>query len=360
MQEIGSFFPIYLSRDTVRSLPEHVPDKQTYYYSLCREALLEIAKHYKTDNKRVIIPAYTCQTVIDPFVQEGWECRYYDVTRNLRIKSESIITLSESFRPSVCIVHPFLGADFTSEELDTISHIKQSIGCLMVEDITQCIFTTVRHNVFDVVVGSYRKWYSIPDGGFLQLLRNNPSLVIPNETYAENEPFVSLQSDAMYLRGVFLNTGDEDIKEISRRLGNMSMSEINGLISPHKMAGYSVKIMSNSDNDCIQKRRKENYKYLHDNLKYVSTITLVRSSDAEVVSAPLYFPIYVKDRSLFQKMLCQEKIYAPVLWPIKTPEILISPDVEFIFSHILMIPCDQRYGVADMERVVEVIKKTRT
>lgn len=213
MQEIGSFFPIYLSRDTVQSLPEGMPDKQVRYYSLCREALLEIARHYKTNDKRVIIPAYTCQTVIDPFVQEGWECEYYDVSLDLRIKTESLISLSESFKPSICIVHPFYGADFTSEELQAIAHIKERIGCLMVEDITQCIFTTVQHDVFDVIVGSYRKWYSIPDGGFLRLLlRNNPSLELPNETYAENESFVCLQSDAMYLRGVFLKSGDEDIK----------------------------------------------------------------------------------------------------------------------------------------------------
>lgn len=357
MQEIGSFFPIYLSRDTVRSLPEHVPDKQTYYYSLCREALLEIAKHYKTDNKRVIIPAYTCQTVIDPFVQEGWECRYYDVTRNLRIKSESIITLSESFRPSVCIVHPFLGADFTSEELDTISHIKQSIGCLMVEDITQCIFTSLQHDIFDILVGSYRKWFSIPDGGFLRIMNSNQNFAISKEDYTESEQFVSLQSDAMYLRGVYLKSGDENIKEISRRIGNMSMYEINNVIKLHKMSEYSYKLMTNSNIEDIQRRRKENYQFLHDNLKDFDNVTLVRSSNTEVVSAPLYFPIYVKDRALFQKSLCQEKIYAPVLWPIKTPEVLVSPDVEYIFNHILMIPCDQRYDYTDMKRVVDVISQ---
>lgn len=357
MKEIGSFFPIYQCRDSVTSLPDVVPDRQVRYYSLCREALLDIARHYKTDNKRVIAPAYTCRSVIDPFVQEGWECRYYDVSTDLRIKPESIVPLSESFKPGVCIAHPYFGADLTEDELQALEQVGKQTGCLMVEDTTQGIFSTVRHSVFDVIVGSCRKWFPIPDGGFLCLMRPVPGLEAQEYDYPENESFVSLMSDAMYLRGIYLQSGNEEIKSISRRMSALSLSEIEGRIQPHRMSDYSMKLMFSSDAKEIQKSRMDNYRFLHEGLKDSDNLKLVRKSVTEVKSAPLYFPIYVKDRDSFQKSLARENIFAMALWQSsKSPEMVSSPDVDYIFNHILAITCDQRYDETDMKRVVDVIR----
>lgn len=356
MKEIGSFFPICQSRDSVSSLQYSFADKHVRLYSLCREALLEIARHYKPHGKRVIFPAFTCRSVTDPFVQEGWECRYYDVSTDLRIKLESIIPLSESFRPGVCIVHPYFGSELTEDELQALSLVKSLSGCLMVEDKTQCIFSSSAHEVFDMIVGSYRKWFPIPDGGFLRLIRTVPGLELPDTGYSDNEPFVSMMSDAMYLRGVFLQSGDEEIKAISRRMSSLALTRIDGAIEPHRMSNFSLKLMSGSDSVDIQKKRMENYGYLHEGLRNSNRLKFVKESTAEIKSAPLYFPIYVRDRDSFQEALSKEKVYATALWQSSaSPEMVSDPDVEYIFNHILVIPCDQRYGRADMERVIDVI-----
>ena len=74
-----------------------------------------------------------------------------------------------------------------------------------------------------------------------------------------------------------------------------------------------------------------------------------------VTNAPLYFPIYVKDRPGIQKQLAQKHIYAPVLWPVNTREILIDETIEYLFDHLLAIPCDQRYDEKDMEKIISVL-----
>ena len=71
-----------------------------------------------------------------------------------------------------------------------------------------------------------------------------------------------------------------------------------------------------------------------------------------------FFPIYVQERDQFQEALSREKIYATALWQSSaSPEMVSDHDVEYIFNHILAIPCDQRYDRDDMERVVDVIEK---
>lgn len=357
MKEIGSFFSICQCRDSVNTMHDVSDNKQVRQYSLCREALLEIARHYNTNNKRVIFPAYTCRSVFEPFIQEGWECRYFDVSKDLRIKVDSFVALFETFNPEVCIIHPYFGTDLTDEELQTLAYVKRRFGCLMVEDKTQCIFSSSVHEVFDVTVGSYRKWFSIPDGGFLRVERDLPKLVIPDTDYPDNEPFVSLMSDAMYLRGTFLKSGDEEIKAIARRISALSLSKINGVIATHRMSDYSLKLMHGFDTEDIQKRRMDNYIFLFDALKNSYRLKLVKESVAEIKSAPLYFPIYAKNRDIFQNALSKKSIFATALWQTSaTPEMVSDSDVEYIFNHILVIPCDQRYDRTDMERVVDVIE----
>ena len=76
--------------------------------------------------------------------------------------------------------------------------------------------------------------------------------------------------------------------------------------------------------------------------------------------APLYCPIYIdgNKRDEIRKYMRQKNILLPVIWP-KPQNIMerICTDVQWIFDHILAIPCDQRYSSEDMESIVLGIKE---
>lgn len=319
------------------------------YFSLCREALLMVARHYGYVQKRILLPAYTCQTVIDPFLQLGWDVCYYHITRQLRIDTESLLSEYDRFSPALCVAHPYYGADLNEKELQALSVIKEK-GCVLIEDLTQCVFSTQRNPVFDFFIGSYRKWFPIPDGAFL--VGQN----VMTDEMPENGKFVQAMSDAMYLRGTFHQTGDENIKEISRRVGNVAIGHISGSIEPHRMSDFSIGLLSLIDIDETKRKRLENYQYLYEHLHGCDDCEPVGRDIEEVTCAPLFFPIYVKDRAAFQKKLAQQEIYAPVLWPVHTPAVMINDSIKRIYDEILMLPIDQRYGVNDMQRMVDVIK----
>lgn len=354
MKDIGSIFPIY-SKDLDQGNSSICLSKKIdnqILYSLCRETLYDIAKCNSSGTKRVLLPAYTCQTVIDPFQQLGWNISYYSIGRDLRIDINSLLDLTNQIKPDIVLAHPYYGMDFDDSEQNALKQVKDK-GVIIIIDNTQCIFSDVRLSFVDYYVGSYRKWFGCPDGAFLE--NYNKGVQFQTSFSDENDEFVQKQTDAMYLRGEYFLHSDEMVKQISIRLNKNAVKGIAGEITPHEMASFSKAMFAIEDVNFNISQRTINYKILFQGLKSCSKCTLVCEDLARVTTAPLYFPIYVDDRPALQKELALQHIYAPVLWPVCTKDVLINSIIEFMFDHLLAIPCDQRYDEKDMKKIISVI-----
>lgn len=350
-KEVGSIFPLSDSviKQAESEQAQYIDDR--IYYSLCREALCDIAHVFDESHKTVLIPAYTCQTVITPFEESGWRCEYYFIRRDLRIDTSNLLELVKKHHPSVVVAHPYFGMDLNDEEMMALVAIKEQ-GIAVVLDLTQCLFSTKQYPFASFVVASYRKWMPIPDGGYLKNMTGKVNICQPE---AENDEFTDRELAAMYLRGQYFGNGEQRTKAISIRLSKSADHLADSNIAPHKMSQVAYNLMRNEDLEVNQHRRFENYSYLYQNIRESKKITKVCKNIDEVTSAPLYFTIFVKDRPLLQRPLAQEAIYAPVIWPVEDERVLINDEVKYIYDHILAIPIDQRYDEKDMRRAVEII-----
>lgn len=350
MKDIGSIFPLSKSEAQIKTVDYPFFDGSLYRFSLCREALFVIAQKEREEGCKVLIPSYTCDTVITPFLETGWNCTYYPINKDLSINIEKTKDIIEADNFNLFIVHPYFGMDLSVQELDLLSYLKQK-GCKIVIDLTQCIFSNQRVEDVDYYVGSYRKWYQVPDGGYLWA--KNP-LGIDSPT--SNDYFVSLQTDSMYLRGEYFKNSDEHIKQISIRLNKIAVESVDFNIKPHKMADISVRLMEEIDMDDVQNQRFLNYKYLLKNINNPN-IELLNNDINNVTTAPLYFIIYTKNRKEVQIKLCREHIYAPIIWPVYYNEVLIDDIAKEIYDETLAIPIDQRYNEEDMARIVNILNQ---
>ena len=354
MKDIGSLFPLYDEDiEIVNPRLQNNLQEEIMLFSLCREALFSVASSLGACEKKVLIPAYTCDTVITPFVEQGWTCIYYPVDIQLRIETHAVEDLYERFRPSLIVVHPYYGKDLNASEIKLLEMLHDT-GCKVIVDKTQCIFSSQKLSCVDYYVGSYRKWFAIPDGGYLW---PGSSFDEVSSKWGENEDFVSLQRDAMYLRGRYYKTGDEDLKGISRRLNKMAEEMINYNIIPHKISALSRELFHRCDWQQCQDSRFRNYRILLDGLVGVDGCKIFCEDMGEVSSAPLYFMIYVQDRAELQRDLAEEHIYAPVIWPVVIKDVIINDTIKYIYNHILAIPIDQRYDEADMTKIIRLIQK---
>lgn len=350
-KEVGSIFSLSDGELTKSESSQNDFQKDRLYYSLCREALYDIAKSFETSNKTVLIPAYTCQTVITPFEEAGWQCEYYSIQKDLRINTNSLAEVTNMFKPSIVVVHPFYGMDFNDEEVKALTIIKEK-GIEIVLDLTQCLFSTKQYPFASFIVASYRKWMPIPDGGYLINICDKVNISQPQ---SENTEFTDREIAAMYLRGQYFGNAEQRTKAISIRLSKAADHIAESNIVPHKMSQVAYNILQSENLEFNQKQRFANYGFLFHNIHESERISRVCNNIDEVTSAPLYFTIYVKDRSVLQGSLAQDAIYAPVIWPVEDERVLIDDDVKCIYDHLLAIPCDQRYDEEDMQRAVEII-----
>jgi len=352
-KEIGSIFPLTNEEIHKAETSNSCLSNDLLYYSLCREALFDIALSLSDTNRIVLIPAYTCQTVITPFEEAGWKCEYYAIKKNLRIDIHHLLISIEKYNPALLIVHPYFGRELVISEENTLQLIANK-GIRIVLDITQCLFSKKKYPFVSFITGSYRKWFPIPDGGFL--LRSKESNPIKQPS-VENKEFTEKEIAAMYLRGQYFNNGEQLTKDISIRLSKAADHYIDTNITPHRISKIAYNILSKQNVEHNQRQRFINYKYLFNNIKESKKITKVYDHFEEVTTAPLYFILYVEDRPTYQHLLAEDAIYAPIIWPVEDEKVLINDEIKYIYKHLLAIPCDQRYDIDDMERIVKITNK---
>lgn len=350
-KEIGSIFPLSDEMICQAEADQQRLPKDRVYYSLCREALYDIAIAYGKSGSKVLIPAYTCQTVITPFEKAGWDCVFYPIRKDLRIDLQGLVEAVTHCQPNLLVAHPYYGMDFNDEEVDVLNRIKGQ-GVNVVLDLTQCIFSSKSYPFASFVVGSYRKWMPIPDGGYLLNLSNFVRITQPE---TENFEFTDREIAAMYLRGQYFANGEQRTKDISIRLSKAADRLAEHNISPCRMSQVAYHLYTKENVGRNQERRFGNYGYLFHNIQESEKITKVCCDLSAVTTAPLYFTLYVEERSTLQRLLAQESIYAPVIWPVENEAVMVNEEVRYIYEHILAIPCDQRYDESDMMRTVEII-----
>ncbi len=114
-----------------------------------------------------------------------------------------------------------------------------------------------------------------------------------------------------------------------------------------KMSLVTRNILGAIDYGKVLEYRKRNFKYLHSRLKHTNEL------DIEIPNGPFAYPYYCVNGIEIRKKLAKNKIYIPTLWPNVLRE-CSGDSVEFDYAaNILPLPCDQRYGLEDMEYLIK-------
>ena len=322
-------------------------------------ALISLERERPDVPKRCLMPTYMCDSVFAPFHHRGWELIFYAVDGGLESTGETLFQMILETDPGLVFVHSYYGVD-TFGDLRAQLPVFRKSGILVMEDVTQSYYLETVGQEADFVVGSLRKWYPVPDGGFVVSdLPLAEDVLRDGEAYAE-ERLKPLVQKWEYLQGVEVLVGNSDVAERQQQKAlflqkNHALEEaLDRYEGVRRMSGVSAAILSETDEEAARHKRVENQSFLYEKMigmKRLRPVLVMQGAEA-----PLYLPVYAKEREDLQRFLTEHDIYAPVLWPVSedAPD-FFEGDEDYIYEHLLALPIDQRYGIREMERIAQVL-----
>jgi len=325
--------------------------KDVAFFSTGRASIayvIEDIKCNKNDLLTVLLPAYTCHTVIQPFVDSGIEVFFYEINADLEIDLDYFNELIENVKPDIIFLHRYFGFDTLSNAIDVIEKAK-SKDCIVIEDRTQSLFSGFKVLPADYVVGSFRKWGPIPDGGFCikteETFKNEKTSLEHIELV--NKKILAFQSKNDYITRS-IGSKDTFLKEFADAENILDNEN-----RYYCMSKRSKGILMSLDVNELKRKRRENYALVYENINnpFLSIVT-PPLSDKDV---PLYITVITDNRDDLQSYLRNNNIYAPIIWPKPDSISSVSDVVEYIYREVLSLPIDQRYGVDEMMYMVDVV-----
>ncbi len=320
-------------------------------------ALISLERERPEIRKRCLMPAYMCDSVFIPFVRRGWELVFYPVESDLETAGEELALLALENDPGLLFIHPYFGADTCKGVRSRLASLRKR-GILLMEDVTQSYYLKEAGQDADFVVGSLRKWYAVPDGGFV--VSDFPlaeDILESGDDYAR-ERLIPLVRKWEYLR----ERQEKDVppaglqaeKEAFLKRNRALEEDLDRYQGVRRMSRVSATILAGMNESAAAGRRAENYRLLHEKISGMKRLWPVPGGGKE--AAGLYLPIYARERDGLQRFLGERGVYAPVLWPIgEENRDCLRGEETYIFEHMLALPVDQRYGAAQMEEIAAAL-----
>lgn len=320
------------------------------YPSLGRNAISIILKNLDDKKKMALLPGYTCESVILPYLKEDYKLIFYNFHKDLTVDIADLKYKIKEYKPNILHIHGFYGYNTFLNAKQIILSAKEK-GCLVIQDDTQTVFSDIELISADYYIGSLRKWIEIPDGAYICTHKKNIEL-----TNIRNDRFVNKVVEAFKLKTEYTKCLDPSIKKTYKILFKEAQNLIDDDLSIYQMSSISKGIFNTINLGEVIYKRVNNFNYLFSNIyNHFKGIKPVLSNPVPSYICPFYFPLFVKDREKFQKILSDNDIYATIIWPKYYKITGLKEETEYIYNNIIGIPCDQRYNDFDMQRVIEVL-----
>lgn len=318
-----------------------------------REALYLVAlnlgsiclRQEKRTKPVILMPAYCCHSMVDPFVKAGWAIAYYRLNEDLTVDLESLSHLLMTLRPKAALTMNFYGSAST---WDAVSVIKCGHPeCVCIEDFSHCTFSfaDIYNQQVDYYVTSIRKSVGVCDGSVIigkQIL---------DESYIEDgeTEFVLARRDSQKLKAKYAYSQEVRQKNVFFPELRKQEGKLDAFTGVHKISNMGMDMLAVINGESIRYARQKNMAHILELLK--DKVESVPRIERCLNGAPFSLPILVKNRDEVQRKLAKRGVYAPVLWPISDEARTVCPVSTKMADEMLSIPIDQRYNYDDIEDI---------
>lgn len=204
----------------------------------------------------------------------------------------------------------------------------------LIIDNSQSFFSSPLDKIDTVY--SPRKFFGVPDGGYL---------------FTNNEIKEDLRKDNSFTRMVPLlkriDIGPEesyfDYREKEDALKNNNIK---------KMSNLTDALLKNINYKKIKTKRKQNFNYLHTELKDINEMFYLINKKIEI---PMVYPLLITKRKLREDLI-NNNIFVATYWNDSLKRLNSNDFEKKLVDYLIPIPIDQRYDIDDMIKIARKVK----
>lgn len=297
--------------------------RDAYRFQSARAAFLALLETGRPN--RIWMPWYICGSMIEPLERTGVPIARYHINEMFDIVDQVNLKNNEWL---VYINYFGLCGEIATRILDRFPRNRVII------DNSQAFFSPPRDCL--ATLYSPRKFFGVPDGGYLFTIL---SVSVPN-TGGKN----SIQGCCHLLKRLALDP-ESGYHDFLRAENEFSGQE------PQQMSILSRKILGSIGYERAMRRRKQNFDFLHNELRGLNALKLERDEE----ETPHCYPLLLTVPGVRDKLI-NERIFVPCYWPEVRDGDGSYPELERRLARdILPIPCDQRYSLGEMKRITELL-----
>lgn len=280
----------------------------------CLEYVLR-CRHYE----KVYVPYFTCDSVVEPIKRLGIPYEFYHINDEYRIVDEIVLSDGEAL----------VYTNYWGLQDMYCQHLAAKYQRGLILDYTQAFFSRPIGGIDTFY--SCRKYFGVPDGGYLYTDAKADFEIAQDESYTRMNSLVKridLSPEA----------GFQDFHAASAEFHEMPMM---------RMSNFTKRMMCGIDYECAARRRIDNYNALRQQLG---------GRMLGYGEIPMIFPYTSEAGQELRCNLIANKVYVAKYWP-NVAEWAGEHSIEaWMTNHILPLPIDQRYGKEDMERIIKLIE----
>lgn len=332
----------------ISNIENNILTKDSLFVLSGRTALNLVARDIIQERKcrSICLPAYCCESMIDPFVKEGLELKYYDV-----IPSKTGIRriLPEKHDYDIILLLDYFG--FSQTETVEIARQEHDCGIAVIVDQVQSFFSESDALQFaDYTVMSWRKWFfscaAAARKCFGEWKVQQPQKI--------NSQYVALRKEAAKRKEDYLKNGAGK-KEIFLEKYADAETLLNDDFSDYSADLESLNNLQHLHINFLKEQRQKNADVIYEALSTIDDDRIhplfpqIRESDV-----PLFVPVLVNPsvRGELRKFLIHNHVYCPIHWADGK-----TGGGEALYSSELSLLCDQRYTSVEIEWEMSLIKE---
>lgn len=309
MKHIGGFFELEPAGSS--SAPIHA---QGHALSTGRACLAVMLARLKPT--RVYVPHYTCDATLSPFMEQGISTVFYGIDKQWSPLEIPVLGEGEYF----------LYTNYFGLCEAQVQRLHRQFGQRLIVDDTHGFFRGRRQGLWSFT--SARKAFGVPDGAYLYS---------PEALVLDPPKFNSVSIEHLELR----RCGKQEEGFTAYQAYEASLDSRVLAISD-----FSRGRLAGIDYAAAARARRENFHAL-DRVLASRNVLNLEPDDA----VPFCYPFLPRD-DISRDKLYRKQIYPPTLWT----DVLKRDSPAFerhLARELLPLPVDHRYGVVDMEFIVE-------